>query len=333
MTLPNVGADARPKTRSWRPLYVAILAGGLLIIAVFGFGQVSVENFGCRSLARQTDEFLAYCESDFADYEHGALYYGSEPNLRENIRNAEVLFLGSSRLQAAFSTEAVRDFFRARGVRYFLLGFGYGEASAFAQAVMERSMAVAKLLVINADPFFINDMSPPAKEAKESTPLWWWRFALKIAFQHVQPGLCRIAHSICAEDRRSIFRSVTDGQWNWAASYIRDNSIPIGEDVKERLAPDQIERAKEVGEVFLRRIGIKRACVVMTGTPNSDLNSPEIAKVLAEALGTHSLTPDLPDLSTIDGGHLNPRSAERWSGAFLEELTPQLQRCGVTKLN
>jgi hypothetical protein len=322
-----------PRTRQWRRSYLAISAAGLVVIGMFGFGQVSLENFGCRSLPRQPDEFLAYCESYFADYEHGALYYGSEPNLRKNIRNAEVLFLGSSRLQAAFSTKAVRDFFRARGVRYFLLGFGYGEASAFAQAVMERSMASPKLLVINADPFFIDDMSPPAREAKEPTPLWWWRFGLKMAFQHVQPGLCRIAHSICAEDRRSIFRSLTDGQWSWAASYIRDNSIPIGEDVKERLAPDQIERAKEVGEVFLRRIGIKRACVVMTGTPNSDLNSPEIAKVLAEALGTHSLTPDLPDLSTIDGGHLNPRSAERWSGAFLEELAPQLRSCGVTKLN
>ncbi len=56
------------------------------------------------------------------------------------------------------------------------------------------------------------------------------------------------------------------------------------------------------------------------------LNSSEVAAVLAT---THIrfLAPKIDRLGTIDGGHLNSRSAELWSAAFLEALTPIVNEC------
>jgi hypothetical protein len=135
------------------------------------------QNFNCRA-PHDPDDFLAYCRSlGFVDYEHGALYYGLEPKVRDSIRTAQVLFLGSSRLQAAFAANALRKYFKARGIRYFVMGFGYGEASAFGQPVMERSHASPKVIVINADPFFVvpEMVSEPAKDAIKGGAGYLWR--------------------------------------------------------------------------------------------------------------------------------------------------------------
>src|SRR5215471_14730478 len=151
--------------RRWKA-YIAIFASTAFVSAVVTpVAIMTFDNFACRTQPHGPDDFLAYCRSlGYGDYEHGALYYGLEPKARESIRAAQVLFLGSSRLQAAFAANAPREYFRARGIHYFVLGFGYGEASAFEQLVMERSGASPKVIVINADPFFVDTLSEPAKE-------------------------------------------------------------------------------------------------------------------------------------------------------------------------
>jgi ferredoxin len=286
---------------------------------------MTFDNFKCRT--PPADDFLAYCRSvRYGDYEHGALYYGLEPKARESIRAAQVLFIGSSRIQAALAANAVREYFRARGIRYFVMGFGYGDVSAFGQPVMERSGASPKLIVINADPFFVPRLSEPAQEAIEGGPKYLWRLMSKMAFQRVHRIICR-AVPLCPESEPSIFRSATDGQWNWVGPYTEEREVPVDQEFKERLSESEIEHAKPIGEIFLNRIGLDRRCVVLTGTPNSALNSTEVAEVLATALHTRFLAPKIDGLGTIDGGHMNSRSAELWSAAFLEALTPIVNEC------
>src|SRR5262249_52996082 len=264
----------------------------------------------------------------YVDYEHGALYYGLEPKVRESIRTAQVLFLGSSRIQAALAANAVREYFRARGIRYFVMGFGYGEVSAFEQPVMERSGASPNLIVINADPFFLepNRLSSAAKDAIEGGPRYLWRLMSKMAFQRVHRIICR-AVPLCPESEPSIFRSATDGQWNWIGPYAEEREVPVDPETEQLLPRFEIERAKIIGETFLNRIGLDRRCVVLTGIPTNGLNSAEVAEVLATALHTRFLAPKVDGIATVDGGHLNSRSAELWSAAFVEALTPIVNEC------
>jgi hypothetical protein len=313
--------------RMWRA-YVAIFSAVAFVSAALTpVAIMTFDNFKCRT--PPADDFLAYCRSvRYGDYEHGALYCGLEPKVRESIRAAQVLFLGSSRLQAGFAANAVRDYFRARGIRYFVMGFGYGDVSAFEQPVMERSGASPKVIVINADPFFVppNILSEPAKDAIEGGPSYLWRLMSKMAFQRVHRIICR-AVPLCPESEPSIFRSATDGQWSWIGPYFEEREAPVDPET-EKLPPQfEIERAKTIGEMFLNRIGLDRRCVVLTGIPTNGLKSAEVAEILATALNTRFLAPKIDGIATVDGGHLNLRSAELWSAAFLEALTPIVNEC------
>jgi hypothetical protein len=53
----------------------------------------------------------------------------------------------------------------------------------------------------------------------------------------------------------------------------------------------------------------------------------DLTQKLAAALQTNSIFLSIEGLSTVDGGHLNLQSAERWSREFVEALTPILQTC------
>ena len=60
-------------------------------------------------------QFLAYCTHPwFGDYEHAVYGWGWRPDAVRSAREAEVLFLGSSTSQVAFSSESTRQFFSVR---------------------------------------------------------------------------------------------------------------------------------------------------------------------------------------------------------------------------
>ena len=313
---------------AWRwyvALFILCAVLGILIGAV---GQMTIDNLKCRSTGYGDDHFLAYCDSQqYADYEHGALLYGLELSAIDSIRKAEVLFVGNSRLQAGFSTKAVRDYFNAINVRFFVMGFGYGEESTFSFAVLRKWGASPKVLVVNADPFFSEKLSPPARDALEGRPAFLWRLALKMLFQRVHRTVCLVSSSVCPQSDRSIFRSAKDGEWNWIGPYIEEKSVPIARPAQTTISPEELAMAKTLGEKMLDQIGLDRQCVILTGAPNSFVDSTAIAMALAASLRTSSIFPPAEGLSTLDGAHLNLASAERWSGQFVQAMTSILQKC------
>jgi hypothetical protein len=312
-----------------RWLYLAVFAGFALLGALLlSLGRTTIDNIDCKSSKYHEGDFLAYCQSkQYGDYEHGALYYGLEPGIRDSIRGAKVIILGSSRAQAAFSTKAVRAYFDKHELPFFLMGFGYGEGSPIALAILKRWKAAPKVLVINADPFFLDRSSEPALETFEGKPAFLWRLTLKMMFQRVHRILCSAAPFLCRESEPSIFRSPRDGQWNWVGPYVAERTIPIDSAMQKKLEPERIEQSRQWGEKFLGEIGLNRRCVVLTGVPNPLADTRAMAEALAEALRTSSIFPPVDGLATLDGGHLNTASAERWSDQFVKALTPILQEC------
>jgi hypothetical protein len=315
---------------SKRWLYLVVFAAFALVGALLlSLGRTTIDNIDCKSSKYREGDFLAYCQSkQYGDYEHGALYYGTEPGVRDSIRNAKVIFLGTSMTQAAFSTKAVRAYFNAIDVPFFVMGFGYGEVSPFALAVLKRWKAAPRVLVISADPFFFDrPVSEPALETLAGTPGYVWRLTMKMLFQRIHRFLCSVAPFLCAESEPSIFRSARDGQWNWIGPYVAEQTIPIGSPIRRTVPPERLEAARQSGEEFLSEVGLNRRCVVLTGIPSPISNSRGIAEALTGALKTSSIFPPADGLATVDGGHLNLASAERWSAQFLELLTPILQEC------
>jgi hypothetical protein len=313
---------------AWRCYVALFILCAALAFLLGSVAQITIDNLNCRSIGYDNDHFLAYCRNQmYADYEHGALFYGLELSAIDSIRKAEVIFVGNSKVQAGFSSKAVRDYFNSINVRFFVMGFGYGDESRFSLAVLQKWGASPKVLVINADPFFTEKLSPPARDALEGQPALLWRLVLKLLFQRVHRVVCLDTPYVCPESEPSIFRSARDGQWNWIGPYIAEKSVPIDPSARTLITQEELSMAKNLGEKFLDQIALERQCVVLTGIPNSVLDSTGIAMALAGSLRTRSIALPIDGLSTLDGVHLNLASAERWSGQFVQAMTSILQKC------
>ena len=82
-----------------------------------------------------------------------------------------MLFLGNSRLLFALRPEELRPFFAARGVRYYVMGFGLREADRFPLEIIRKFDLRPRLVVVNADGFFGGGLSEWAEVVNRDTPL------------------------------------------------------------------------------------------------------------------------------------------------------------------
>ena len=282
----------------------------------------------CWSSEYGPQYYLAYClHAAFGVYETGAIYYGLESGISKSIINSQVIFVGSSKLQAAFSTQATTTYFARENVRFYVLGFAFSNFGGFILPLLKHRRASPSLLIVNADPFFIREVAPGTNTLLLEDLRTYWRLVSRAGLQRLQRAICPSFPSFCSPPYRTIYRSANTGQWKWKDSYYSEQSIPFNELLQHELSDNEFKAAVDFGETFLREVGIDRGCIVFTGIPNNDQDAPEVASRLAQRLGTHLILPKVEPLFLLDDYHLNFDSAERWSAAFLSELTPVLQRC------
>src|SRR5258705_9120385 len=63
---------------------------------------------------------IARCRATkgYGDYEHGAFFFDMEPAAHDALERTQVVFLGNSISQFAFSTKSAGEIFQARGIYY-----------------------------------------------------------------------------------------------------------------------------------------------------------------------------------------------------------------------
>jgi hypothetical protein len=306
-------------------VYILMLTG----VSCLSFGTVYFIfwvylNLPCNYHGYGNGWFLAMCnEAHFGDYEEGAFWYALDSNAVANLRKADIVFFGDSRTQMAFSTTATRSYFAQRSLSYFLFGFAYTQQDAFALATLMRYGIRPHILVINTDPFF-NGHTGTSEAVMQGNILTRTRYMMKFLFQKIHSPICRSLPSLCNPLKTSVFRSPIDGSWR---VFGPNDNQPIITKKKEPIPLQDVSGFVKRAHQFFEFLHADRRCIVLTGIPNSERNSEEIAERLAAALGVTAISPDIDGLLTTDGDHLNMPSAERWSAAFLLGFDAVLQRC------
>ena len=166
-----LGLPMRPNswTKAWQGLFASrptIYISVILVVTLLGYAyQLRTQSiFACPATWYNSDHYIAYCfAGSYADYEHGAFWFDLEPSARAFAKNADVLFVGDSRLQVGFSTAATANWFSAASTRYYLLGFGGFENMVFAEGLLRRIQPKARVYVINVDGFFERSETPAVK--------------------------------------------------------------------------------------------------------------------------------------------------------------------------
>lgn len=305
-----------------------LLVATLISALVFKFTLINSAR--CDAFGGGPGKFMAYCNVDFhGHYDHAAYLFNLEDGLTTQVQNANLLFLGSSRSQFAFSTSALTKFIlQYPAVRPYLLGFGHVEQDVFAAEILQRMKPNPSVVVINADPFFANIISAHAKQLLKDETLEKQNAHIKKFWHPISEAACNghiplVGGLICG-NHDTVYRSAEDGRWIAGKNHLP--TIPVND-----LQPSSQDEAAlklyvKNAEAFLSKLNVARRCVVLTYVPTVN-GKPFIARGISDQLGIKFIAPKLDGLFTYDRSHLDTISSERWSQAFLTDLKPVLATC------
>ena len=325
------GLPMRPNTwaKAWQGLFASrptVYIPVILVAAIVGYAyQLRTQSiFACPATLYDSDHYLAYCGAGgYADYEHGAFWFDLEPSAETFAKNADVLFVGDSRLQVGFSTAATANWFSAASTRYYLLGFAYYENMVFAEGLLRRIQPKARVYVINVDGFFERSETPPVKTILHD-PEARRGYEVKRLWQRVHEPVCRNLPKFCRHGP-VWFRSRETGAYNMKQPPAEWRPIPVSYD--QAINQDAVNGDMAAAIDFLSQLRTKHNCIILTMIPSVATKIGN-AKALATALAMDLITPEIPEgLGTYDGSHLNQPSAQRWSQAFFEAAGSKIRSC------
>jgi len=301
-------------------VYIFVVIATFLVAYAYYLRTFTI--LSCQADGYSGDRYIAYCNGGgYGDYEHGAFWFDLEPAALNFASKADVLFLGNSRVQIAFSTVATADWFSAASRRYYLMGFSYHENMLFAEEILRRIRPRAAVYVINVDNFFQQYETPPMKTILHD-PEARHRYEAKRFWQDVHESICNAFAALCGDDY-VIFRSRETGEYTKKTDKVR--ITPVSYD--EVISQDVVESDTAAAINFLSQLDVGHECVILTMVPTVETKIGN-ARAVAKALGIDLIiSENLGGLQTFDGSHLDKPSAERWSRAFLQTASSKIQSC------
>lgn len=324
MLRTTLDSPAIPKVRTrvlatQTTVYICVLL--MAAVGAFAYKFRADTIFACQADGYSADRYIAYCNgANYADYEHGAFGFGLEPSVQNFARNADVLFLGNSHMQVAFSTKSTSDWFSTASIRYYLMGFTYYENVVFAEPLLRRIKPNAKVYVINVDDFFNRWETPPAKAILDD-PDGRSRYEMKRLWQRIHEPVCKGLPALCGDDL-VYYRSRETGAYTKRPGRQRITPVSYDQSVDQAVVSSNTAAAID----FLSHLPVKRDCVILTMTPTVGTKIGN-ANAIAKALGETLVAPEIPELQTFDTSHLQQESAERWSAAFFQLAGSKIEAC------
>jgi hypothetical protein len=309
--------------RGIRPLcYLAVLV--LALAGTYLFKLRTQGIFACTAEGYFSPHaYLGYCNGKaYGDYDHGAFWFALEPDAVGFAANADVLFLGSSRMEFAFSTQATDHWFADAAVAHYLLGFTHTENATFAGPLLARLKPRAKVYVINVDQFFIDRQTEPGADIMNDRNDVRHRYAEKKLWQHAHRMICTRLHAICGK-QFAYYRNAQTGHWKSRGVNLGNTSLTTDSLISDQ---DQWDHYSTLAKNFIAALPVDRSCVILTAVPYpGTLHAQD--KAIAAAVGSELVDPQLEGLRTFDGSHLDLPGAERWSKAFYDIAGPRIHRC------
>jgi hypothetical protein len=303
-------------------LYVAILA--LAMLGTYAFKLRTQGIFACTAEGYYISKnaYLGYCNATaYGDYDHGAVWFDLEPEVVQGASNADVLFLGSSRMEFGFSSQTTDHLFADLAVKHYLLGFTHTENQAFVAPLLLRLKPRAKVYIVNVDQFFLPVETGPASQILHEPDIER-RYREKRIWQQAHRALCTRVAKLCGHDF-AYYRSRETGHWKARGTEKHDTSFTSDGPVTDQ---DKWQNEAMVAQQFIAALPVDRTCVLLTFVPYPGARRAE-AEGVAAAAGYELIEPPVEPLQTFDGSHLSPDSAERWSKAFYDVAQPRIRRC------
>jgi len=237
----------------------------------------------------------------------------------KNARKADILFIGSSRLQLGIREEFILPLAEKADVRVFSLGSGHSEGAAFPLDLIRKHDLKPKVVIVfGGSGVFRGKYSGVAAQTKRMTR-WdaikiWWETAVS---WNIRYRLHRFLSKIDVtgrgiSSRYVVYRSEFSGWWkpgrerhaNYKTSY--------------RKRPGKYEPLLPFATEFKSEMDKRGILMISSVIPYRDTDDQHLP-FLKDKLNISYVHPRL-QLETADGSHLNLESAERFTNAFWKEF-------------
>jgi hypothetical protein len=299
--------------------YIAIVVIAAVVAYALSLRHDGI--FACPGSGYGGDSVLAYCEADqYGDYDHGALWFNLEPAMNGAFAGADVLFLGNSRMQFGFSSDATNGWFERIKAHPFLTGFAYWENYQFEWPLLKRYAPKPKAYVINMDLFFGSVVSGPAASVMHDADAKS-HYQRKRLWQLPHRLLCPDGSAVCG-DKEAFYRSLATGEYVRKGGERGRFPVSYSAVVDQKIVDDYVRRGRE----FIASLPADHACIIVTLVPSKD-TAVATTQAIAAALNLTMIAPRIDDLTMFDHSHLDRPSAERWSKAFFDAAGPRLRAC------
>lgn len=308
------------RLRRFQP-FLFVLFVPLVLFAAFAYNMRKTGIFACPA-AYEDNHYLGYCQATaYGDFDHGAFWFDLEPEARKAAANAEVLFIGNSRLQFGLSSRWLSQWFADRQASFYLMGFSHSENMTFTAPMLSALQPKARAYVINVDGFFDEAPSPPGQDVIRASDAER-RYLGKQRWQPFHRDICARVPRLCTGNV-AYYRQRETGQWRLAG----DEGLPDSS-IETELPLDlaKLERAKRLGPAFIASLKAPRECIFLTYVPHKD-SETATARAIADALGFELIAPSVDGLRTFDMSHLTPNSAGRYAKAFLDVAGDRIASC------
>jgi hypothetical protein len=299
--------------------YSVVLATAVVVAAYFGLRNDGI--LACGASGYLPGRYLSHCEAEsYGDYDHGAFWFNLEPDAVRAARQAQLVLLGNSRAQLAFSSVAAQDSLSALGIPYYLLGFSHHGNYRFEEPLLRRLQPPVRVLLVNIDLFFEQTDTPPAHVVL-TDPTAKQRYEQKRRWQGIHKLACSTVPVAC-RDEFTFFRMRATGAWVVRGGHSTNAPVEYEGNLDGRIVATYVA----AGRGFLSRLPLAPSCVIFTvvPTPHTDLVT---AQAIADSLGVPLIAPQVDSLMTFDASHLDQASAERWSAAFFGAASLRIRDC------
>ncbi|MFT5135013.1 MAG: hypothetical protein ACI8XV_000034 [Arenicella sp.] len=303
----------------------------LLILAISSFSltwYVVANNLPLRSLKlshwytpeyKKPDSNYFYADAWGQETSHAVLYHDIGPSIK-NARQADIIFIGNSRMPLGLREEFIVPLAEQAGLRVFSLGVGHGESAEFARRVIRKHQLKPKILVVLGGPHaYGHRMSKLANKTVaidrwtaitqqlQTRGSWWFRSKLHAWMPHITfPNTPREAQYI-------IYRSKTTGWWHPAVEPNRQYNVSYASSDK------RYERILPYARKFMTEMSDQDTFMVATIAPYRKTEDAHLA-LLKQELGIPFINPKLDNITTADSSHLQRESAARLSAEFWRQF-------------
>jgi len=267
----------------------------------------------------------------FGHFDHEVYYYDIG-GVMEQVRKADVLFLGTSRSLFALDSRTLDAATQSTGLRFHNLSFPFRESMRFPLKLLEMRNIRDKVIIVEADDAFFAD--PMGAYASAVTTRGRLSSLARILYNTAKYRLLlrldapvqavagfRPSEALLYSDK-VLYRSKVTGAWFTDYFPVVKSRIDISEAVREgeqgRLtAPRVVEGAR----LLVRTLNDQGCRVIFLRVPYPKSPAQSQVRDLAAQVGAEFMEAPLSEADLRDGEHLTGESAEVFTRCVLERLT------------